>query len=121
MKDSGVALVCGRLEPGHDGVGDYTRTLAGACAQAGVQVALIGLNDSHVKGSATREDCGYPVLRLPARANWADNVPVAADFINEMGLKWVSFQFVPYSYGKRGLVSGLAEKLEPLGGAGISM
>lgn len=114
MRTSGVALVCGRLEPGHDGVGDYTRTLAEACAQAGVRVALIGLNDSNVKGSAVRENCGFPVLRLPARANWADNVPGAGAFVNEMGLSWASFQFVPYSYGKRGLVSGLAEKLEPL-------
>ncbi len=112
--NSGVVFVCGRLEPGHDGVGDYTRTLAMACAGAGVPVALIALNDSSVHGAALREDYGFPVLRLPARSVWAENVPAAADFIKATRFSWVSFQFVCYTYGNRGLVWGLAEKLGPL-------
>ncbi len=114
MKVPGVVFVCRCLESGHDGVGDYARMLAVACAQAGVSVAMVGLNDPYVKGSAVREDLGFPVLRLAARTDWAENVAAAAEFVEELGFEWVSFQFVPYSYGKRGLVGGLAAKLAPL-------
>ena len=39
------AFICGSLEPGRNGVGDYTRRLAGELAAQGHECLLVSLND----------------------------------------------------------------------------
>ena len=39
-----LIFICGSLEPGRDGVGDYTRRLAGELIRQGHQIAIIALN-----------------------------------------------------------------------------
>lgn len=40
-----IAFSTGCLAPGRDGVGDYTRTLAGECARRGHTLALVSLGE----------------------------------------------------------------------------
>ncbi len=62
-----LAFVTGRLEPGSDGVGDYTRTLAVECARRGHAVCLLSLDENDPKTGG--EPSGLPTLRL-GRADW---------------------------------------------------
>ncbi|MBC8041217.1 MAG: hypothetical protein H7Y06_11790, partial [Opitutaceae bacterium] len=43
-----ILFFCTSLELGCDGVGDYTRRLAGECAARGHDCTLIALNDTYV-------------------------------------------------------------------------
>jgi len=44
-----IILVCSSLEPDRDGVGDYSRLLAGALITQGHECTLLALNDKFVR------------------------------------------------------------------------
>jgi hypothetical protein len=103
-----IAFVTGSLEPGKDGVGDYTRLLAGACAAQGASCELIALADPHLEETTTATAAGVRVLRLPMRMAWADRIQQLRQQITSFGPAWVSLQLVPYSFERRGLAIRLA-------------
>ena len=49
-----LLFVCTSLQPGRDGVGDYSRLLASACADAGHTCALLAINDTHAREPVVR-------------------------------------------------------------------
>lgn len=117
-----IVFICGSLEPGKDGVGDYTRRLAGECIQQRVECTIIALNDKHqseseaVKVSQSSEDQILEVLRLPQTLPWSKRIQVAGDHIQQFNPDWLSLQYVPYSFQKKGLPLRLAKRLNQLGG-----
>ena len=44
-----IAFLCGSLEPGFDGVGDYVRMLASEVIVQGHQAVIVAINDTHLK------------------------------------------------------------------------
>ena len=56
-----IAFLCGSLEPWRDGVGDYTRRLAGDLQACGHQV-LVTRHDSQLRGQRTPEPDSHPLL-----------------------------------------------------------
>jgi hypothetical protein len=50
-----IFLLCGSLEHGKDGVGDYTRRLAGELIRQGHNTAIISLNDRFIEGVVREE------------------------------------------------------------------
>lgn len=107
-----LAFLCSSLEVGRDGVGDYTRSLAGECARAGHEVALLALHDRHLPAPVTEEE--PPALRLPAAMSWAERTRRAEAFLAEFDPQWISLQFVPYGFHDKGLVWNLPRFLQPL-------
>lgn len=106
-----LLFLCGSLAPGRDGVGDYTRRLAGACTALGAECALLALNDPYV---TTREESDN-TLRLPAREDWTARLAAARAFTDRAVPDWLSLQFVPYAFAPRGLVWKLGARLRALG------
>ena len=94
-----ILFIAGSLEPGKDGVGDYTRTLASECNRLGHQTFLTSLNDTWVEKSVM----GAGELRLGARLSWPDRVNSARRFLAAVSPSLVSLQFVPYSFHRAGL------------------
>ena len=96
-------------------MGDYTRFLAGECARAGNESAMVALNDRHLVSTVEEEAAGagwrIPVLRLPAGAAWDERTGRAKEFVARFGPEWVSLQFVCYGFHPKGLVRGLAARL----------
>ena len=102
-----LAFVCGSLEPGRDGVGDYTRRLALACARRGHAVRLLAVSDPWAEASARPAlDEGLSVLRLTSAAWRGDEGRAARAWLDEFSPDWVSLQFVPYSFHPRGFFGG---------------
>ena len=89
-----ILFLAGSFEPGKDGVGDYTRTLATECARLGHETFLVGLNDPWIDAPVQDRQ----LLRLEARASWPDRVRAAQPFLTENRPDMVSLQFVPYSF-----------------------
>jgi hypothetical protein len=113
-----IAFIGGTLEPGRDGVGDYTRGLADECRRLGHEVLLIGLKDKFATEPDESESLeGEPVarvLRYPACQSIEESVAAAAKEVERFQPDWVSLQFVCYMYHQKGLCFGLAQALKPL-------
>lgn len=98
-----ITFLTGGLEPGRDGVGDYSRLLAGACRKLGQEVTIIALNDTKVDGTKEGLVDGIPSLQIPTSKPWPQKWVRAGEFLSKYPSDWLSLQFVPYAFGKRGL------------------
>jgi hypothetical protein len=102
-----LALVTGSAEPGRDGVGDYTLGLAEEASSRGQAMVVIAIADRHVD-SIIKTECGAVTLfRLPYVATWRRRFSIVKQILDEFSPSWVSMQFVPYSFHRRGWVGGL--------------
>ena len=112
-----IAFFCGGLEPGRDGVGDYSRRLAAECVRQGHACCLVALRDADVPADNTvfedqeSEGIALPSLRcgttLPvARRNAAVRV-----FLEDFAPDWISLQFVPYAFHPKGIPWRFAREL----------
>jgi hypothetical protein len=114
-----IAFLCGSLEPGRDGVGDYVRRLAAELAQQGHQITCIALNDQYVEqDSSVIEHAGantLHILRIPALWPAPNRFELADKWIKEFDAEWLSLQFVPFSFHPKGLPFSLGKQLAKLG------
>ena len=114
-----ILFLCGSLELGRDGVGDYTRRLAGELIRQGHQAAIIALNDRHVEFKLDEkqeiETISVLVLRLPSSMSANERFVQAENYIQEFNPKWLSLQYVPFSFQDKGLPIGLGRKLARIG------
>ncbi len=115
-----IAFLTACLEPGNDGVGDYTCDLASECRQRGHPAGLLALHDPHISApsrSPLRGRYGeIPALRLPSRMAWQERIVLARTWLASLNPDWVSLQFVPYGFHPKGLVWGLGNRLRKLVG-----
>jgi hypothetical protein len=105
-----IAFLISCLEPGRDGVGDYTAHLAEECRRLGHSASLLALNDPFA--SHAIEAPG--LLRLPASQPWSKRATRASAWIKHFAPDFVSLQFVCYGYHPRGLDLRLAARLHEM-------
>src|SRR4030081_3934353 len=101
-----IVFICGGLEPGRDGIGDYTHQLATELIKKGHTVSAIALNDKYVKILKKEErltNHDFIALRLPSNWKSAQRYKYAKDWIDSFDPEWLSLQFGPYSFNKKGL------------------
>lgn len=114
-----IVFICGSLEPGRDGVGDYTRILAGELIRLGHEISVIALNDRHISHEVEsfQESASFqiPVLRLSFRLDMNQRFRRAGLWIDNFDPDWISLQFVPFSFHPKGLPVGLSKALRKIG------
>lgn len=110
-----LAFLCSSLESGQDGVGDYTRRLAAECIRQGHPCVIVGLNDTRIinttYGSQEMDDAVIPVLRLASAEPWSKRIVEARNWLDAFNPDWLSLQFVPFGYHRKGLCLGLGNRL----------
>ncbi len=106
-----ITFISSSLEPGRDGVGDYTRMLAESAVRQGHDAQLIALNDRHMGASSYT---GNGSLRLGAAMPWKDRIAEAKGAIAAFAPDWISVQFVAYGFHDRGFVWRLGDRLHRL-------
>jgi glycosyltransferase involved in cell wall biosynthesis len=99
-----IVFLCPSLEPGRDGVGDYTRRLAGECAARGHVCTAIALHDPNVTSESEASQDGVSLVRLPAGEPWSARVKRVTARVREASADWVSWQFVAYGFHPKGLI-----------------
>jgi hypothetical protein len=113
-----IAFVTSSLEPGKDGVGDYTRRLAAACHSLGHSCVLVALNDRYIQGVCEEQQCAQgatlDTLRLPASNSWPERLAAAQYWLECKSPEWVSLQFVAYGFHRKGLIGDLGRRLASL-------
>jgi glycosyltransferase involved in cell wall biosynthesis len=116
-----IVFLCGCLEKGMDGIGDYVHSLAVESVSLGSHVLLISWNDSFVDSpsvstvlSCPRSSSLMTIMRIPSRlSTWQKSnfaLPVIQDFYPDL----LSIQYNPYSYHRKGLPFGLAKSIKAL-------
>lgn len=111
-----LLFICSSLEPGRDGVGDYTRRLGQAMAGLEHAVAMIALNEAGLSAPTQESQAGLACLRLPAGLSWEERVGQAKQWVGEHRPDVVSLQFVSYGYHPKGLPWGLGARLAAITG-----
>lgn len=114
-----IVFICGSLEPGKNGVGDYTRRLACELIRQGIEASIIAIKDNTiqqvVKDTQKDETTSINVMRIPYGYQNKDRLDCAKKWIHAENPDWISLQFVPFSYQKKGLPFGMAQYLKKLG------
>lgn len=115
-----IIFLCGSVEPGKDGVGDYTRRLCGELLRTGHDVQIVSLCDHHAAGfvSENQEIEGTSVLahRIPVFVTNSQRYIWSQDILNNFQPNWISLQFVPYSFNPKGLPFWIPSFLKKLKG-----
>jgi hypothetical protein len=115
-----MVFICGSLEPGKDGVGDYVRRLSEKLSRMGHDVALAALRDTYVFQIQNESlDIGVnqiPVLRFPADTNQSALFSKLEGWILKFKPDVLSLQYVPFAFHPKGLPFGLATQLKSITG-----
>lgn len=102
-----IAFLCGSLEPGFDGVGDYVRMLASEVIVQGHQAVIVAINDTHLKkeycGTQKARNIEVAVLRIPFSFSVRQRFTRTRKWIDSFAPDWISIQFVPYAFHSKGL------------------
>jgi hypothetical protein len=102
-----VLFVCNSIEPGRDGVGDYSRKLALESQTFGHQVFLVALNDKHINSvirfsQNVNGEFGEG-LRIPAVYAWKQKMRLLIEFIEDKKPDFISLQYGPFGFNSKGL------------------
>ena len=113
-----ILFICGALAPGRDGVGDYTRRLAGAIQLMGHQSSIIALYDPYIPEEIIAEQPAdgshVNTLRIPQQTGHIDRYRHVKEWVNAFEPEWISLQFVPYAYNSKGMPFSLERELQKL-------
>ena len=116
-----LLFLCTSLEPGRDGVGDYTRQLAETCVEAGHGCKIIALHDPFVPESREEMQGGRDheifCVRLTTQQTWAERTYLTRNYVGTFQPDWLSWQVVPYGFHPKGI---LPKEVIALGEIGAS-
>jgi hypothetical protein len=115
-----IFFICGSLEPGLDGVGDYSRRLCGELIRKGIDVQILSLCDHHaisfIRENQMVEGNTVIVDRIPVLTSNKQRFIWLQDVLKDFNPDWISLQYVPYSFHSKGLPFWLPTFLKKLKG-----
>jgi glycosyltransferase involved in cell wall biosynthesis len=112
-----ILFLCGGLQPGKDGVGDYSRRLAGELNRHGNECSIIAMNDADSPQvlEEIQQDLAsttIKVLRLPRGLDWKVRMVHMDSWIKKEKPDWISLQYVPFAFQRKGIPLFLAGRLK---------
>lgn len=114
-----IVFICGSIEPGKDGVGDYTRRLCAQLIKNQIKVGILSYNDKfitqHTEEFQEADGVQVSCYRLPKQYKANTRCQLALTWVNKKNPDWLSLQFVPYAFQNKGLPFGLARQLFKIG------
>lgn len=104
-----ILLICGCLEAGKDGIGDYTMQLALALTTTN-EVSVVALYDRFIQEPTLLED-GIVSYRIPSHCSWIQKEMLLTHFIKQINPSWISLQLVAFAFHDKGI---LRQAISPL-------
>jgi hypothetical protein len=100
-----IAFICASAAPGRDGVGDYTRRLATACAARGHPCLILAPHDREVTVlTGESPGAGIEVVRWPAGWLWSRRQRKLLAWLDDFAPDRISWQMVAYGYHPKGIL-----------------
>ncbi len=110
-----IRFLTATLEPGKDGIGDYTTRLADECRSRGHHAEIIAFNDRFAAEHSESET----VLRLPRTMPWEARLERRRAWAKSRPEPdWSSLQFAPYALHPKGVIAGWRGRLQQLATGG---
>ena len=113
-----ILFICGSLEYGKDGVGDYTRRLASQLIKMGHFCHIVALMDKHISEKLTEnqieDNCMVSSLRLPFNNGYKGNTSLVKNYIDKINPDIISLQFVPFAFDNKGLPLWIVQSMSNL-------
>lgn len=111
-----LVFLCGSLEKGKNGVGDYTRIMGKLVHEMGHAVSLIALNDNYLDQDYQEEKISSSlyIYRIADHLKDKDRYSKVKEIIITKKPDWVSLQYVPFSFHKKGIPLNLGANLKSL-------
>jgi len=117
-----VAFICSSLEPGRDGIGDYTLRLASELVQQGHDCLCLAINDRFITTEHPADptigqlSCSQvpSIVRIGPSQDWDARVKTSRRLLGEFQPEWVSLQFGPFAYHPKGLSRRLGRDIKVL-------
>jgi len=110
-----VLFICGSLESGKDGVGDYTKKMALMCEEYGIKPLIIAINDRYIDQMQSGYINSIPFLRIPKIMPIKYKLIEIEKYIALASpIDWISLQFVPYGFNNKGLIYKYIKPLKRL-------
>jgi hypothetical protein len=113
-----IAFLSSSSEPGRDGVGDYTRSLAGELIRQGHEARVAALSDPFTNRSLNElqetEGVAVATLRLARTLPWHERMPGARAWLEAFAPDWVSLQFVCFGFHAKGIIYEAVSPLQTL-------
>ncbi|MBD1393305.1 glycosyltransferase family protein [Mucilaginibacter glaciei] len=110
-----LTFLCSGLEPGRDGVGDYTRRLAAALIKQGHHCTVIAFNDRYISADEQSkqivDDTEVSIFRIAAAQPAQQRFAAVKAHVQQFDPQWISLQFVPFGFHAKGLTFGLSKLL----------
>ncbi len=114
-----IVFVCGSLELGKDGVGDYTRRLSAELLKYNFTIGIIALNDRYINNVKyeiqTEQGLKIDTLRFPLCISWKEKIQISRKYIDNIDPDFLSLQYVPFGFHKKGMPFFLGDKLLKIG------
>ncbi|MVN22224.1 hypothetical protein [Mucilaginibacter arboris] len=102
-----ILFICGSLESGSDGVGDYTKRLATEIIKKNHEVAILAINDQFINTKIERTELvdsfQLLVYRIPSNLTSTIRYEIANLWIDNFSPEWLSLQYVPFSFNSKGI------------------
>ena len=115
-----IVFICGALEHGRDGVGDYARLLACELIRQGHHCGILALNDhfvsAHTEALQSCDGIEIATVRLSNGDSWRSRAAMARKWVADFSPDLVSLQFVPYAFHPKGLSIEIAGVLSEIAG-----
>jgi len=118
-----IILICGSLESGEDGVGDYSRRLAHEIQNRLILVKIIAINDPFVSRVLEEKqlilNSSIDVLRMPKELSIKKKIDGVSNYLSSFQADLISFQYVPNSYSKHAVPFWIIKFLSKIKGKSI--
>jgi hypothetical protein len=116
-----ILFLCSSLRAGWNGVGDYTRRLAGELAARGHQCAVLALHEKTCPDAddSAADELTRGIEKLPgldAALSWQERSVRLRSLAGQFGPDVISLQYVPYGFHDKGLPVLLPRRLAAAGG-----
>jgi len=113
-----ILFFCGSLEPGRDGVGDYTRLLGAELQGQNIGIHIVATHDKAVstvcQEQQLEDNCALEVTRIPFTTPMTERFSVLQETIDRFAPDWLSLQYVPYSFDANGIPFAFILRLNSL-------
>ncbi|NDW18232.1 hypothetical protein D0T53_04770 [Dysgonomonas sp. 216] len=100
-----ILFLCGSLELGKSGIGDYCRRISEQLVKLGHEPSIASLEDFCEDDNVVSNDNNliFPILRLSVELSRKERLIKLKNYIEKFNPDWISLQYCPFSTQKIGL------------------